>query len=180
MKTYKINEIFYSIQGEGFNTGRAAVFIRFAGCNLDCPFCDTEHGEYTDYSGQDILAAIDKYPCRNIILTGGEPMLQVDEDLIDELHKVGYHIAIETNGTFPISLPFDWITVSPKGAQKVAYADEIKILWDYIPTYKEESMFKHHFIQPIDNKNIKKIIKYIKANPKWRLSIQAQKILKIK
>ena len=115
MSSYRINDIFYSLQGEGRNTGRAAVFIRFAGCNLRCPFCDTEFDSYREMSGEDILQAISTYESRFVVLTGGEPTLQVDEAFVDLLHRHGYEVAMESNGTRPAPKNLDWLTVSPKG-----------------------------------------------------------------
>ena len=112
--TYRINDIFYSLQGEGRNTGRAAVFIRFAGCNLRCPFCDTEFDSFREMSDEDIVDAIAAYPSRFVVLTGGEPTLQVDEAFVDLLHQHGYEVAMESNGTRPAPRNLDWLTVSPK------------------------------------------------------------------
>ena len=110
----RINDIFYSLQGEGHNTGRAAVFIRFAGCNLRCPFCDTEFDTYREMDDEQILAAISPYPARFVVLTGGEPTLQVDEAFVELLHQHGYEVAMESNGTRPAPQNLDWLTVSPK------------------------------------------------------------------
>jgi len=114
LKTFKVNEVFYSLQGEGRNTGRAAVFIRFAGCNLRCPFCDTEFDSYREMNEAEILNAIADYPSSFIVLTGGEPTLQVDEAFVDLLHQHGYEVAMESNGTRPAPENLDWLTVSPK------------------------------------------------------------------
>jgi organic radical activating enzyme len=114
MSMYRVNDIFYSLQGEGHNTGRAAVFIRFAGCNLRCPFCDTEFDTYREMSIDDILQAIAPYPTRFVVLTGGEPTLQADEEFVDRLHLQGYEVAMESNGTRPAPKNLDWLTVSPK------------------------------------------------------------------
>ena len=103
MTTYRINEIFYSLQGEGRHTGRAAVFVRFSGCNLKCPFCDTDFKAYREMTVDDIIAAVSEWrACGFVVLTGGEPSLQVDEPLIEALHQEGFYIAIETNGTCPL------------------------------------------------------------------------------
>ena len=114
MKTFRVNEIFYSLQGEGRNTGRAAVFVRFAGCNLRCPFCDTEFDTFREMTAEEIVATISQYPARFVVLTGGEPTLQVDEAFVDLLHQHGYEVAMESNGTRPAPNNLDWLTVSPK------------------------------------------------------------------
>ena len=135
MRTYRVNNIFYSLQGEGHNTGRAAVFVRFAGCNLRCPFCDTEFDTYTEMTAEEILAKVASShlspptshpsplashlspPTSHlplIVLTGGEPTLQVDETFVDMLHQAGYEVAMESNGTRPAPHNLDWLTVSPK------------------------------------------------------------------
>ena len=110
----RINDIFYSLQGEGYNTGRAAVFIRFAGCNLRCSFCDTEFDTYREMTDEEIITAIKDYPARFVVLTGGEPTLQVDEAFVDLLHQHGFEVAMESNGTRPAPKNLDWLTVSPK------------------------------------------------------------------
>ena len=119
--SYRINNIFYSLQGEGRNTGRAAAFVRFAGCNLRCPFCDTEFDSYREMTADEILQEIARLssftsplPSRFIVLTGGEPTLQVDEHFVDLLHQEGYEVAMESNGTRPAPRNLDWLTVSPK------------------------------------------------------------------
>ena len=112
----KINEIFYSLQGEGHNTGTPAVFIRFSGCNLQCSFCDTDHTYGTQMSDEQIIAEVKRYPqAQLIVLTGGEPSLFIDSDFITVLkHVTGATIAIETNGTNPLPPEIDWVTLSPK------------------------------------------------------------------
>ena len=110
----RINDIFYSLQGEGYNTGRAAVFVRFAGCNLRCPFCDTEFDTFREMTDEEIVAEITQYPARFVVLTGGEPTLQVDEAFVDLLHQHGFEVAMESNGTRPAPQNLDWLTVSPK------------------------------------------------------------------
>lgn len=111
----KINEIFYSLQGEGHHAGYPSVFIRFSGCNLSCPFCDTEHSEGVYMSDDDIFHAVNLYTASWIVLTGGEPAMHIDSDFIKMLKKAtGKKIAIETNGTLPVPPEIDWITVSPK------------------------------------------------------------------
>lgn len=117
---YRVNEIFYTLQGEGAHSGIPAVFVRFSGCNLRCPWCDTEFADYREMSAEAIVTeALDLYDVPNdrrkmLVLTGGEPSLQVDRPLIDALHAAGFYICIETNGTHPLPEGIDWITCSPK------------------------------------------------------------------
>ena len=119
---YRVNEIFFTLQGEGAHSGIPAVFVRFSGCNLRCPWCDTEFSEFTEMSCEEIVAeALSLYDIPNerrkmCVLTGGEPSLQVDKTLIDALHEAGFYICIETNGTHPLPDSIDWITCSPKEA----------------------------------------------------------------
>ena len=137
MKTYKINEIFYSLQGEGLYTGTPSVFIRFSGCNLKCPFCDTDHSSFDEMTLDEIKEEIAKYPASHVVLTGGEPALFVDEDFVSSLKSVGQRrIAIETNGTRTLPANIDWITLSPKfeyagDAAKLAICkcDDLKVVY---------------------------------------------------
>ena len=128
----KINEIFYSLQGEGYHTGTPAVFIRFSGCNLKCSFCDTRHEEGVLMSDDEIIAEVGKYPAVTVILTGGEPSLWVDEAFIDRLHQAGKYVCIETNGTNPLPPNIDWVTCSPKQGVKLAITrmDEVKVVYE--------------------------------------------------
>jgi len=138
MRTFRVNDIFYSLQGEGRNTGRAAVFVRFAGCNLRCPFCDTEFDTFREMTAEEIVATISQYPARFVVLTGGEPTLQVDEAFVDLLHQHGYEVAMESNGTRPAPNNLDWLTVSPKesprGTSKevrgTRLPNELKVVFD--------------------------------------------------
>jgi organic radical activating enzyme len=185
MKKYRINEIFYSIQGEGYHTGTPAIFIRFAGCNLKCDFCDTEHQTVNKrLSAADILAEIQMYPARIVVLTGGEPTLQVDDNLIRTLRMQGRKVHIETNGTNEVSRYVDWITLSPKTKNiKQTCCDELKIVFDGdIQKVLEHEMDihpTHKFLQPMSGTNTEEAIKFIKANPQWKLSIQTHRLLKI-
>ena len=99
MKTYRVNDIFYSLQGEGHNTGRAAVFVRFSGCNLKCSFCDTDFAAFEELTGPEIVERIKPFGASLAVLTGGEPTLQVTAELIDLLHQAGFEVAMESNGT---------------------------------------------------------------------------------
>ena len=179
----KINEIFYSLQGEGFHTGTPAVFIRFSGCNLKCPFCDTHHEEGTLMSDEEILAEVRKYPARTVILTGGEPSLWIDEELINLLHQAGKFICIETNGTRPLPDGVDWITCSPKqgGELKLTRMDEVKVVYEGQDLTAYELLpATHIFLQPCSCKNTAETVAYVLANPKWRLSLQTHKLIDIR
>ena len=196
MKTkYLINEIFYSVQGEGRWTGRPAIFIRFSGCNLRCPFCDTDFSKKVPMSIDEILAKISEWKqCRFIVLTGGEPTLQVDREFVEILHGYGYTVAIETNGTREVMPNIDWITVSPKAAYVengkvwVTYADEVKVVYDGVHEVSDFDIQANYFyVQPCDTadpvkneKIIRDCVAFIKENPKWSLSLQTQKILKVR
>lgn len=182
---YRINEIFYSIQGEGFNTGIAAIFIRFSGCNLNCNFCDTNHNSFIEMELEQILDKIKKFPSKNIILTGGEPTIQNNlQTLIDKLKKNNYNIFLETNGTNSIPKNIDWVTVSPKTNDFISKGNELKLI--YINQSEEELKkylnldFDYFYLQPVSNKKIIDICEIIKKNPKWRLSVQLHKLIGIK
>ena len=179
----KINEIFYSLQGEGFFTGKPAVFVRFSGCNLHCHFCDTQHDTYTEMTDEEILSAIKDYPTRFVVLTGGEPTLQVSSHLIDLLHSLDFFVAIETNGTIIPPANVDWITLSPKKGGKLAYtkANELKVVFeqDEVEHFLTEIKAEHYFLQPCSNKNIQETVQYILSHPLWRLSLQTHKFLNI-
>ncbi len=177
----KINEIFYSLQGEGFHTGTPAVFVRFSGCNLKCSFCDTRHEEGTLMSDEEILQAISAFPSNVVILTGGEPSLWIDQAFIDLLHQAGKYICIETNGTNPLPQGIDWVTCSPKGAPlKLAHMDEVKVV------YTGQDLTKYaglkatwHFLQPCSCRNTQEVVEYILHHPQWRLSLQTHKLINI-
>ncbi|MBP5643685.1 MAG: radical SAM protein [Bacteroidales bacterium] len=198
----KVNEIFYSLQGEGFNTGTPAVFIRFSGCNLQCPFCDTNHADGKEMTEGDIIEEVSRYKANLVVVTGGEPALQLTESLVEMLHLLGKTVAVETNGTIELPENVDWITLSPKDAflgEKaipiLKEADELKLIFDEdmckdarpcVSTYANINV-KHRFLQPCDtgdaekNKEIiQKTIEYCKEHPEWRLSLQTHKILNIR
>ena len=209
--TYSIKEIFYTLQGEGAHAGRPAVFCRFSGCNLwsgresdrasaVCKFCDTDFvgtdgelgGKFADSDAlaQTINAlwptshAKSKY----VVFTGGEPLLQLDTALINMMHKYGFEIAIETNGTIAVPDGVDWICVSPKmGSELVVHkGSELKVV---IPQLGQNlgqyasMQFEHFFVQPMDGpdleKNTRTAIAYCKQNPQWKLSLQTHKLLQI-
>ena len=195
----RINDIFYSLQGEGHNTGRAAVFIRFAGCNLRCSFCDTEFDTYREMSDGQILEAISQYPARFVVLTGGEPTLQVDEAFVELLHQHGYEVAMESNGTRPAPQNLDWLTVSPKvrseklEVKSEKLADELKVVFDETTAPESYlSLLTSHFspllfLQPCDTGDaarneaiVARCVEYIKEHPWWRLSLQTHKLVGFK
>lgn len=191
----RINDIFYSLQGEGRHTGRAAIFIRFSGCNLACSFCDTDFSDYREMTDDQIVEEVLKmvpdkdgeYPM--IVLTGGEPTLQVDEKLIDLLHERGFHlVAMESNGTKIPPANLDWLTVSPKKNVMVKRCQELKCIYDgeqKVEDYGIEA--DYYYLQPCDvgdaRKNaeiIERCIEEIKKNPKWMLSLQTHKLIGFK
>lgn len=187
----RINDIFYSLQGEGYNAGRAAAFIRFAGCNLRCRFCDTAFTAYKEMDDGDILQAILPYPTRFVVITGGEPTLQLDDALTELLHSHGYTIALETNGTHPAPKGIDWLTVSPKqsfvgeaGRPVVRRCDELKCVFDGATPVDDCGIkANHYYLQPCDTGDSERnrtvaaaCVDYIKAHPRWRLSLQTHKL----
>lgn len=193
----RVNDIFYSLQGEGYHTGRAAVFVRFAGCNLRCSFCDTEFDSYREMTADEIVTAISQYPARFVVLTGGEPTLQVDEAFVDLLHQHSFEVAMESNGTRPAPQNLDWLTVSPKRLRGKAkedtgkrLPDELKVIFDE-DTDPETYLSTLHapllFLQPCDIGNVErnaviinKCVDYIKEHPEWRLSLQTHKLVGFK
>ena len=208
---YSVKEIFYTLQGEGLRAGRPAVFCRFSGCNLwsgrevdrdsaICRFCDTDFvgmdgtlgGKYPDaVSLADQILAL--WPLDSghhyVVLTGGEPSLQIDDALVDALHAVGFEIAVETNGTLPVHEGIDWICVSPKaGAPWVQrHGQELKLVFPQVglmPGDIRDLDFENYLLQPMDGcaraANTRSAISYCQADPRWRLSIQTHKILEIR
>jgi len=208
--SYRIKEIYFTQQGEGKNTGKNFVFVRFSGCNLwsgkeknresaICKFCDTDFygvdgvngGIYEANELVKIIKSlwmVDSSPI-SAVLTGGEPLLQLDDELIQELKKEDIYIAIETNGTLLAPDGIDWICMSPKAGTeiKLRAGSEIKVVYpqeDLDPEKFSDLDFENFFIQPMDSKelesNIAKSIKFCMDNPKWRLSLQTHKILGIR
>jgi 7-carboxy-7-deazaguanine synthase len=210
--TYAVKEIFYTLQGEGIHAGRPAVFCRFAGCNLwtgreedrrsaVCKFCDT------DFVGTDgtlggkfaqscdlakvisSLWPVSSFKNRYVVLTGGEPLLQVDENLVESLHAEGFEIAIETNGTLLPPTGIDWICVSPKQGSTLVLqkGSELKLVYPQQglnPADLEALEFDHFLLQPMDGlegkKNTRLAIAYCKNNPIWKLSLQTHKVIGIR
>lgn len=194
---YKVNEIFYSLQGEGANMGTPAIFIRFAGCNLRCPFCDTDFADFNEKTIDEIMREISQYPSNFVVLTGGEPSLQVDDELVAALHAEDYVVAIETNGTHELPDEIDWITVSPKEGSRIVLneADEVKVVFtgqdveQYLsieaesyylqPCSKEETVVDNGKETTRRTDNVKDVIDYCLAHPHWSLSLQTHKLLNI-
>jgi len=198
VKTYRINEIFYSLQGEGIRAGTAALFLRFSGCNLQCRVethgfdCDTEFVSGRSLTLEQIIAELREASatCEWIILTGGEPALQVDRELIDGLHAAGFKLAIETNGSIELPEGLDWITVSPKVAEhaiRQRTADEVKYVRAYGQAIPETVVkAEHKLISPafrgdmLDAKTLAWCIQLVKDSPEWRLSVQQHKYWQVR
>ena len=209
--TYRVKEIFLTLQGEAAHAGRAAVFLRFSGCNLwdgerehrasaACKFCDTDFvgtdgdggGEFTTSALAESVAKVwGNRPGRAfVVVTGGEPLLQLDQALIDALHEHDFEIAIETNGTLPAPAGVDWVCVSPKlGARWVQKSgDELKVVWpqSFDLAELETLPFANRFLQPMDDpdpirraRNLEEVVGICTANPVWRLSLQTHKLIGI-
>jgi len=206
--SYAVKEAFLTLQGEGVQAGSRAVFLRFAGCNLwsgreadrataQCNFCDTDFvgtdgdggGRFADaHALADHLAALwgDGEERRLVVITGGEPMLQLDSPLIDALHARDFRIAVESNGTLPAVDGIDWLCVSPKGGTDVVQrsGDELKLVWPQAgidPAVLEGWAFDHFLVQPMDcaerDAAIEAAIALAMAQPKWRLTLQAHKVV---
>ena len=206
--SYVVKEIFYTLQGEGLHAGRPAVFCRFAGCNLwsgrkedrpfaTCQFCDTDFvgtdgpGGGRFATAAELAAAVhaawpqtgDARPF--VVCTGGEPLLQMDEPLVDALHRAGFEIAIETNGTMSAPPGIDWICVSPKAGTEIVIqaGDELKLIYPQSGAEPERYThldFRHFFLQPMDDphreRNTQLALAYCLAHPRWRLSLQRHKL----
>jgi 7-carboxy-7-deazaguanine synthase (Cx14CxxC type) len=211
--TYSVKEIFYTLQGEGANAGRPAVFCRFAGCNLwsghekdraqaICQFCDTDFvgtdgpggGQFT--SAADLASAIaghwprasDAYARPLVVCTGGEPLLQMDDDFVRAVHAAGFEIAVETNGTELPPDGIDWLCVSPKAHAELVLqrGDELKLIFPQTgadPARYASLAFRHFFLQPMDGphraENTQLALRYCLEHPQWRLSLQTHKMLGI-
>lgn len=181
-KTYRVNEIFYSLQGEGYHTGTPAVFLRFSGCNRRCEFCDTDHSASRPMTAADIAGAVGGFPARHIVVTGGEPALQLDSALADEFHRLGFYVQVETNGSLALPPEVDWVTCSPKdGPWNIGRVDELKVVFDGrdVEDVAKRFQAKHHFLQPLSGGNIPEVVAYCLAHPRWRLSLQTHKLIDI-
>jgi 7-carboxy-7-deazaguanine synthase (Cx14CxxC type) len=204
--TYAVKEIFLTLQGEGMQAGRRAVFLRLSGCNLwtgreqdradaQCKFCDTDFvgmdgengGRYeADALAGKVAALWDEGERPLVVITGGEPMLQLDAALIDALHAGGFEIAVESNGTLPAPDGIDWVCISPKAGTEVVQrsGDELKLVWPQAGIDPGSLLgweFRHFLIQPMDCADAdaarQAAIDYVLAHPQWRLSLQTHKLL---
>jgi 7-carboxy-7-deazaguanine synthase (Cx14CxxC type) len=206
--TYAVKEAFLTLQGEGVQAGSRAVFLRFAGCNrwsgrehdraaAQCTFCDTDFvgtdgaggGKFADAEAlADHVAALwgEGAERRLAVITGGEPMLQLDAALVDALHRRGFRVAVETNGTLPAVAGLDWVCVSPKAGTEVVQrtGDELKLVWPQAgldPAELESWQFDHFLVQPMDcerrEEAVEAAIRLAMERPKWRLSLQAHKVV---
>lgn len=206
--SYAVKEMFLTLQGEGVNAGARAVFVRFAGCNLwsgreedrataVCRFCDTDFvgidglggGRFADAAS--LVEAVEGHwgpgqDKRFVVLTGGEPMLQIDDALVEALHARGFRIAIESNGTLTVHPGIDWVCISPKAGSEVVQrrGDELKLVWPQAGTDLEEIEswdFAHFLIQPMDSAeaeaNTRAAIAVAMERPRWRLTLQTHKLL---
>lgn len=200
MKKYHINEVFLSFQGEGARSGSLNVFVRFAHCNLKCNLkehgfeCDTDYSGSMEMSQDDLVEKISEVgqKCKNIIFTGGEPALQIDFELTKTLRDLRYYVAIETNGTIDISkLTLDWISCSPKTAEhtiKIEKCNELRyVLGKDRALPKPHAKADNYFLSPvfnpdwsIDYESLIWIMKLIKENPTWKMSVQTQKLLNLR
>ena len=204
---YAVKECFLTLQGEGVQSGSRAVFLRFAGCNLwsgreqdrataQCNFCDTDFvgtdgeggGKFADAEvlAEQVVATWDGGDQRLVVITGGEPMLQLDRELIDALHARGFRVAVESNGTMPAVDGIDWLCVSPKAGTDVVQrsGDELKLVWPQQgvdPATLEEWDFGNFLIQPMDCDDreaaLDASIRLVMERPRWRLSLQTHKLL---
>ena len=186
---YKVNEIFVSLQGEGYHTGRRAVFVRMSGCNLRCSFCDTDFAACREMTAAEIVAEAirlwgDERENRFVVLTGGEPSLQVDETLVRELHAEGFYLAMETNGTHDVPAQIEWVTCSPKEGTKVAleFASEVKVVYlgQDVEAWRENIAADYYYLQPCSCSNTAEVVDYIHAHPWWHLSLQTHKMIAIR
>ena len=179
----KVNEIFYSLQGEGCFAGVPAVFVRFSGCNRCCEFCDTDFAAFTEMEPGEILAEVRAYPARHVVITGGEPAMQITPEFVAMLKDAGFFVQIETNGSLPVPDNIDWVTCSPKARPwAIQRVDELKIVYQGQDVEEIASHFapKVKCLQPCSGLNTSETVAYILAHPWWSLSLQTHKFLDIR
>jgi organic radical activating enzyme len=188
-----VNEIFYSLQGEGGRSGEPSIFIRLTKCNLACSFCDTDFADGDEMTAGEILEEISRYPCKWIVWTGGEPTIQLRNEHLAVFRECGYKQAIETNGTRRIPSLIDYIACSPKQdyeliKERIPVVDEIRIpvkTGDVIPDIPVLPQAGNYFLSPVfdaDKINLQHVeycVEQIKRNPEWRLSLQIHKLIHI-
>ena len=207
MSELLVNEIFSSVQGEGFHTGKLAIFVRFAGCNLRCSFCDTKYAWDTSKSSKlsvnEVLVLVEgerkKFGSKFVVLTGGEPLVQEFsslQELVRSLKKAGYYVAMESNGTILFDrekLPIDWLTISPKTDLFNPKGEELKLLYDggQNLVFYEQFDFSFFYLQPILPENIqglvgqwkevkeafRQVLEAVRKHPRWRVSFQVHKLV---
>jgi len=190
----RVNEIFYSLQGEGARKGSANIFVRLAHCNLTCGYCDTEFESYRELSLEELLSECGRYKCPNVVFTGGEPLLQLTEDVATAFKDAGYFVALETNGSERPPKGIDYVAVSPKVAEHVVsqkfegvHIHELRYVRNRsqgIPRPMVRA--DHYFLSPEfngefpDRENIEHCIRLVKEHPEWSLSVQEHKLLNIR
>ncbi|MDR2763605.1 MAG: 7-carboxy-7-deazaguanine synthase QueE [Tannerella sp.] len=189
-----VKEIFYSLQGEGGRRGEASIFIRLSGCNLRCDFCDTDFSGGTAMETGEVLAYIRTFPCRWIVWTGGEPTLQLTDEILAVFRQAGYRQAIESNGLRPLSPWLDYTVVSPKGKGDYAKSvnpcvSEVRLpvrKGDLLPAFSSLPEAGHYFLSPVftaeavvTRANIDYCVEQVKRHPEWCLSLQIHKLIGI-
>lgn len=205
VKSYLVNEVFYTIQGEGNWSGRAAVFCRFSRCNLwtgreedrataICQFCDTDFASGTRMTQDELVRLIfTTWPQTAhkpmVVFTGGEPLLQLDEELVWILKDLGFYVAVETNGTMPVPDGVNWVCVSPKAGTtiRLPYADELKLVFPQqmlMPDRLVDYLAKIRWLSPMDGPdleaNTQAAIEYVMGDPTWRLNVQTHKLIGVR
>ncbi|HDL1162414.1 TPA: 7-carboxy-7-deazaguanine synthase QueE [Mannheimia haemolytica] len=198
---FPIVEIFESLQGEGFNTGMPAIFVRFGKCNLTCPWCDTNYNQFEQWTLSDILAKVRSYSAKNVIITGGEPTIQPNLSLLlEQFKKEGYFLAIETNGLKEVPAQIDYIVTSPKRMYQekyqrrcIEFANEVRIVVDgevqgFCEQIESQIKAEHYYLSPCEVEGKMNLLETITQigllnqrpnKPKWQLSIQTHKIVGI-
>lgn len=193
MKSLRVNEIFYSLQGEGARSGEPSIFVRLSGCDLACGFCDTEFASGKELTLPELAQRIERWPCRWIVWTGGEPMLQLDGEVIDFFHELGYLQACESNGNHPIPATIDWRVISPKVAEHVIKrhnpegVDELRYVRHegQLDVPQPAIKAEYYYLSPMfdgntpNAANVKHCTALALANPLWRLSLQLHKLLRV-